>query len=276
MKNIIILAFLSIIICSQEVLSQIPCKNIYVWDFTWDDKKQSDITKQITDLFESALTRQSNCIVLQRRDIADLISQEQNEKAILSIGSISNSTENTLKTRGAEVVVFGKFSSDLRSDDIILYLSIENIISKQVHYSNSIIFTSEQFKSYTSQKKIIDDFIAQNSAIRVVNPDPKENDSGTFQYGKKYTVTSITNNPFSFRTRPLTDIERDEKNRCYRENITSEWLKKIDQETYIGYVEDGEDVIFYKTEGKWHYIEQVSTGKKGYISAFFGGLPTLK
>ena len=137
---ILFFIFLSV---SQKAISQSLCRNIYVWDFTWDDdKKQNTFTKQITFEIESSLTRNTHCTVLQRRSIASLMQQTENEKAFARLfDEISPSNQKTLKTKGAEIVVFGEIRQDIRSDVTILKLTFQNIDSKSILYSQSYFLT---------------------------------------------------------------------------------------------------------------------------------------
>lgn len=80
----------------------------------------------------------------------------------------------------------------------------------------------------------------------------------------------------ALRNRPLTEAETEEINRCRREGVASNWRKRIDEETQPVDLKDGSKVIYYETRNGWYYIEDIITGKKGYIARLFGEKSSLK
>lgn len=169
---------ISLFILPQDGYSQIPCKDVYIWDFCWDNDYQNNLTKNLTLLFESEFTNYSECVVLQRRNFAKLKSHENNEKSIHKIENPNIKDIEFLKTIGAKIVVFGILRKEsVQTDNVILTLSFENIFTKQVIYSSSILFTSEQIGTFTKQKEVIQFFLSQNIYNdKVSNSEPHKRD----------------------------------------------------------------------------------------------------
>ncbi len=102
-------------IFSDALLAQINVlsgKTVYVWDFTTRDGETEALTVTLTEVFEEALVKTRQCKVLNRRDPDRLIVQKQTEKKIMSLEQVEKPAIDTLKSRQADVVIFGEIYND--------------------------------------------------------------------------------------------------------------------------------------------------------------------
>ncbi|MBK6566869.1 MAG: hypothetical protein IPG18_17130 [Saprospiraceae bacterium] len=155
---------------------------------------------------------------------------------------------------------------------------INNVFNPTINVGTNVDEKIEELKKEISElkefnQKNLDQIsspVTQEQDQKLNNVDPDVLISGSI-----YRI-EIVDSGLVMRYRPLTQSEIEEKNRCQKLGIVSNWLKKIDEETYLGTIYRGEKVTYYRTEGRWHLIEQVSTGTVAYISGFYANSSTLR
>ncbi len=101
--------------------------HVYVWDFATRDLKKDHLTAKFTHDFELALVQygQSRFRVLERRNLAGLIAQRDNERAVHDVLGISASTLRNLKARAADLVIFGEVFDDFDSGEIVVTVTFQ-------------------------------------------------------------------------------------------------------------------------------------------------------
>jgi hypothetical protein len=156
------------------------CKNVYVWDFKTKLGTNDNITRTLTDEVEDILTS-LNCVVLQRRNYANLQRHAENEKVILSIEGFSDSTTHMLKTIQAQKVIFGEVDQDF-DFNISLRLRIEDLYTKQIK-SKTIIINGENI---TDNKKRIG--LLEKSLINLIT-----NDANSYIYKESMKINTDYN-----------------------------------------------------------------------------------
>lgn len=119
------------------------CKHIFVWDFTDENGKYSSYSRLITEEVEDLLTGIEECIILQRRNYASLLTFMENEKMIAESENIPIYLADSLKTISAQSVVLGMVETDFNFN-IKLRIRVENIYTKAIK-SESILFSNSEF-----------------------------------------------------------------------------------------------------------------------------------
>lgn len=142
------------------------CKNIYVWDFTNENGQKTQHTKMLTQEVEDALT-QTSCRVLQRRNYASLSEQIDNENAIQTIEGMSNTISNELQSIKAETVLFGKVQMDF-SGNIMLAVSFQNLLTKEILKSESVMLAGEDAHNISKRKQKIVAFISHCVGPKII------------------------------------------------------------------------------------------------------------
>ncbi|MBL7783742.1 MAG: hypothetical protein JNM22_21075 [Saprospiraceae bacterium] len=122
------------------------CHNIYLQDFREGNDQKTLLTSYLTDDLEEILTQCEGCIVLERKNYADIQKQIDNENQIAKIEKLSTEIETNLKTIGAEVILSGKVEVDIRTMDTYLRISFHNLITKEKK-SKSIVLSSDIVKN---------------------------------------------------------------------------------------------------------------------------------
>ncbi len=110
------------------------CYNAYIWTFStnqMDTDENMPDAEAVTIEFESLLSQRYDfdCHLLQRRYLADLQEQIESEKAITEVKGIAKNTQDSLKHRGAEVVVLGKIEK--RKDNKVYLLVSFNALQDE-------------------------------------------------------------------------------------------------------------------------------------------------
>jgi hypothetical protein len=100
--------------------------NVYIWEFGTRDGTKSEITRNLTQEFETAFIHTRCCSVLERRSYDRLMSQKENEKALMSIDGIADSSVGTLKTLEADAVIFGEVYDDVTSGEVKISVTVQN------------------------------------------------------------------------------------------------------------------------------------------------------
>ena len=168
MKVKIALLILSVFCLSNLVYAQKDvCKNIYVWDFTDENSKKTNLTELITQEIESALT-ETACTVLQRRNYAQLAEQVENENAVQSIEGMSSTINEELQSIKAETVLFGQAKADF-AGNIMLSVSFQSLLTKEILKSEYIFLTGEYAHNMKKRKEKIEAFIAHCVGPKVVS-----------------------------------------------------------------------------------------------------------
>ncbi|GAK50697.1 hypothetical protein U14_01930 [Candidatus Moduliflexus flocculans] len=92
--------------------------HLYVWDFGTRNGEKNELTDNFTVEFEDALI-QANCYsVLERRNYDRLMSQKDNERAIMTVEGISDYSLQNLQVLEANAVIFGEVYDDVQSGEI--------------------------------------------------------------------------------------------------------------------------------------------------------------
>lgn len=105
-----------------------PQRTVYVWDFAvvgGATEELEPIRRDLTREFEEALIHSRCCTVLQRRQYARIFEQETNERAILSLGGVSQQARKELERLAADTVIFGDVLDDLDGGQLVVSVSAE-------------------------------------------------------------------------------------------------------------------------------------------------------
>ena len=112
--------------------SSIRC---YVWDFATHEGKKTLTTETLTGEFEEKLAQSSLFTVLERKNLAGLMAQIDNEKAIFELLHISQRSLDTLRVRAAEAVFFGELFDDLKSGSYKVTVSLQRFDQSKLVWS---------------------------------------------------------------------------------------------------------------------------------------------
>lgn len=96
---------------------------VYVADFFTRDREITPTTMKLTSEFEIALGGTGQYEILERRDFDKLRAEAKNEAAIADIGGLPGTLVNALKTKHAEMVVFGEVFDDVDSGQVSVSVS---------------------------------------------------------------------------------------------------------------------------------------------------------
>jgi len=115
-----------------------------------------------------------------------------------------------------------------------------------------------------------------------------------FEEASRYKPTNCRRVTFSgagllvFRSQPLTREEISALNSCTSWSTVGggtryedldrrdcQIKKRLDEESSIGYFRNGDIVDYIGRQGSWNEIVNIETGQRGFISARYGGSPTL-
>ena len=191
-----ILVILSACACLAGSLDSVRC---YVWDFALRSGQRNELTRQITGEFEEKLTQKKICKVLERRNYARLISNKDNERAVLRLEGISSVTRDTLKANSANAVVFGEVYFDTADGSYKVTATLENFDGTKNVWSTKI------------RKSVIDDASTREKAMgdlvdRIADDSQsaeRENNRKTF-----YLQISRSLNEYILRAENLKDAFR--------------------------------------------------------------------
>ncbi len=120
-KYSLILFFISLMfghLAAQET-------TVYVWEFFTRDNKNNDLTKAFTEDFESALVDAKCYTVLNRRNYASLVAQQDMEKEIRSVDDVSEETKSEFRTKAARQFIFGEIFDDVESGEIRITVTFQ-------------------------------------------------------------------------------------------------------------------------------------------------------
>jgi hypothetical protein len=112
---------LSLVCSLAEASSAKP--TVYVADFFTRDREITPLTTKLTSEFEFALSGTGRYDLLERRDFDQLRAQAKNEAAIAEISGMSGELVAALKTRSADMVVFGEVFDDIDSGQVSVTVS---------------------------------------------------------------------------------------------------------------------------------------------------------
>lgn len=165
-KLILVITYLLFTLLSIAANKEI-CENLYIWEFADENKQRTNITKLLTNEVEDALTSTA-CIVLQRRNYAQLSEQVDNETAIQSLENIAAPINKELQLIQAKVVLFGQVSQDF-SGNLFLRISFENLTTKQILLSSALTLIGEEAYNISQRKKKIESFILNCVGVKVIS-----------------------------------------------------------------------------------------------------------
>lgn len=169
MKHLLLL-FITLLSVSTLLTAQSDiCQNLYVWEFSDENKKRTPITKMLTNEVEEALTSTA-CIVLQRRNYARLSEQIDTESAIQSLENVAKPLNDELELIKAKAVLFGQVSQDF-SGNIFIRVSFENLENKQILLSSSMTLVGEEAYNLSKRKDKITAFVMSCVGQKVVSGD---------------------------------------------------------------------------------------------------------
>lgn len=126
--------------------------NMYIWEFGTRDGKRNEATQNITQEFETAFIRTQCCTVLERRNYDRLMSQKENEQAVMSIDGIADDSVGTLKTLQADAVVFGEVYDDVKSGEVKISIAVQNFEGKSL-IAQSIRFSRGKLSDAASREE---------------------------------------------------------------------------------------------------------------------------
>lgn len=96
---------------------------VYVADFFTRDREVTPLTMKLTGDFEVALGSTNKYEILERRDFDKLRAEAKNEAAIAEVSGLSAELVSALKTKNAEMVVFGEVFDDIDSGQVSVTVS---------------------------------------------------------------------------------------------------------------------------------------------------------
>lgn len=108
---------------------------VYVWEFSTEDSSIIDLPARLTEEFETALTQVEGLFVLERRRYDRLVAHRANEKAIMKIEEIPQSTLDSLKSLKASIVIFGEVDDDVESGEIKVTVIFQNFDGRKKKWS---------------------------------------------------------------------------------------------------------------------------------------------
>lgn len=96
---------------------------VYVADFFTRDREITPLTMKLTGDFEIALGGTNKYDILERRDFDKLRAEAKNEAAIAEVSGLPGELVSALKTKNAEMVVFGEVFDDVDSGQVSVTVS---------------------------------------------------------------------------------------------------------------------------------------------------------
>ncbi|MCI5189102.1 MAG: hypothetical protein D3905_04720 [Candidatus Electrothrix sp. AS4_5] len=130
--------------------------NVYIWEFGTRNGTRDEATRNITQEFETAFIGTQCCTVLERRNYNRLLTQKENEKAVMSIDGITDASVNTLKTLEADVVMFGEVYDDIASGEVKVSVVVQDFTGKSL-LKQSIRFLRGKLSDAASREKNMND-----------------------------------------------------------------------------------------------------------------------
>ena len=163
MKKMLLLTLLSLTIASSNVFAQgSPDKetNVYVWDFVTRDLKKTDLTANFTHDFEEALSQygQRQFRVLERRNLGQLIAQIDNERAAHDILDISDSSIKSLRSKQADLVIFGEVFDDVASGQVSITVTFQSFDGTK-SLIKSVLMSRGLVNDATSRREAMENMI---------------------------------------------------------------------------------------------------------------------
>ncbi|WP_420209219.1 hypothetical protein [Candidatus Electronema sp. JC] len=126
--------------------------SVYIWEFGTREGQKTETTRNVTQEFEGAFIRTQCCSVLERRNYDLLMSQRENEQAIMSMEGIADASVNTLKTLEADAVVFGEVYDDVQSGEVKIIVAVQNFAGKSLT-SQSVRFSRGKLSDAASREE---------------------------------------------------------------------------------------------------------------------------
>jgi len=112
---------------------------VYVADFVTRDREVTPTTMKLTSEFETALSGAGQYEILERRDFDKLRAEAKNETAIAEIGGLPAALASALKTKRAEMVVFGEVFDDVDSGQVSVSVSFVTFSGEKKRLLNTKI-----------------------------------------------------------------------------------------------------------------------------------------
>lgn len=135
---------------------------VYVWDFTTRKLAKNDLTSKFTHDFESALIQFGNYKVLERRNFDRLISQIDNEKAVINLMQLSKPTLDKLKAEKADMVIFGDVFDDKESGQFNVTITFQSFDGTKV-LLKSILIPRGKVHDAQSRQKYMENLVKEIS-----------------------------------------------------------------------------------------------------------------
>lgn len=156
MKQILlsVFVFFAITLSAQEK------QKIYVWDFASENIPDSDFVILITDDFETILQNVKKYNVLERREFAKVLAQNQNEKSVQSLNDLPSGTKVQLASMKAELVVFGKLSKT-SSGKFKLSVKFQNISTTEIENAGADYFIISDFEDDSKRLELFRSFVSR-------------------------------------------------------------------------------------------------------------------
>ncbi|MHC1778220.1 MAG: hypothetical protein AB9834_22665 [Lentimicrobium sp.] len=156
MKHILlaVFAFLTIALSAQEK------QKIYVWDFVSENISDPDFVILVTDDFETILQSAKKYNVLERREFAKVLAQNQNEKAVQSLNDLQSGTKVQLASMKAELVVFGKLTKTA-TGKYKLSVKFQNISTTEIENAGADYFIISDFEDDSKRLELFRSFVSR-------------------------------------------------------------------------------------------------------------------
>jgi hypothetical protein len=126
--------------------------SVYIWEFGTREGQKNETTRNVTQEFEGAFIRTQCCSVLERRNYDLLMSQRENEQAIMSMEGIDDDSADNLKKLKADAVVFGEVYDDVQSGEVKIIVAVQNFAGKSL-ISQSVRFSRGKLSDAASREE---------------------------------------------------------------------------------------------------------------------------
>lgn len=125
---------------------------MYIWEFGTRKGIKDEATRNLTQEFETAFIGTQCCTVLERRSYDRLMQQKENEKAVMSIDGIADTSVKTLKTLEAGAVLFGEVYDDVTSGEVKVSAIVQDFAGKSL-VKQSIRFSRGKLSDAASREE---------------------------------------------------------------------------------------------------------------------------
>lgn len=135
-------------------------QKVYVWDFTSENIPNTALAKQITDEFEEQLIASKTYTVLDRRNYANFIKHNQNEKDIQDANDIPAGAKQQLLTNKADLVIFGNLIAST-SGKYKLSIKLQNLTTSEIVQKPADYYPPSDFNDDYKRKALIEFFVCR-------------------------------------------------------------------------------------------------------------------